>query len=72
MDSPHVDQQEQRTERGTVMLSKEEKRALRFVADAFGVTESDLLRRVMPEIMEEHAQMRAKLGLPAESGSAAA
>lgn len=51
--------QEPRTERATVMLTVDEKRAVRLVAAARDVTESDLLRSTgLGAIMEAYEQIR--------------
>lgn len=63
--------QEPRTERVGVMVTPAEKRAVRFVADARGLTESDALRDfTVGQIMAEYADMRSRLGLPADERAA--
>ena len=52
-----------RTEQVNVRLTMLEKRAVRFVADALGQSEADVLRAVLPEVMQKFDEMRAKLGI---------
>lgn len=62
-----MDTQVTRPERVTVMVTADEKRAVRFVSDALGVTESDVLRDMtVSEVMSEYARMREALGLIAQ------
>ena len=57
-----VPSQEPRSERVTLMVTRLEKRAVRFVAEARGVTESDLLRAARPEdIVAEYRRLLARL-----------
>jgi hypothetical protein len=52
--------QEKQDERGTIMLSREEKRAAQFLALALDKTESDLYRTMsVAEIVTEAARRRA-------------
>jgi len=54
--------QERRTERVTLMVTPLEKRAVRFVAKARGLTESDVLRAARPEdIVAEYRRLVAML-----------
>lgn len=54
--------QEARSERAAVMLTPDEKAAVRFVAAIRNLTESDLLRDcTIGEIVASHAAARAKL-----------
>lgn len=54
-----ADTQESRTKRGHVMLTPTEKRALRGLALLRGVTESDLLRPRVDEIVREYERVRS-------------
>lgn len=59
-----MDTQAPRTDRVTVMVSPGEKRAVRFVADALGLTESDVMRDMtVAEVVAEYGRMREALGL---------
>lgn len=56
--------QESRSERIAVACTPTEKRAVRFVADAREMSESDVVRSMpMAEIVAEYARMREALGL---------
>ena len=66
MDTERASTQEGRTERGAVMLTAAEKKDVRFVADALGLTESDALRDfTIADITARAADMRKRLGLAA-------
>lgn len=59
-----MDMQESRPERVTIMVSEEEKRAVRAVAAALGLTESDVMRDMtVAQVLAEYGRIRAALGL---------
>lgn len=58
-----MDNQDSRPERVTIMVSAGEKRAVRAVAAALGVTESDVMRDMtIPQVMSEYARIREAIG----------
>lgn len=59
-----MDMQASRPERVTIMVSEEEKRAVRAVAAALGLTESDVMRDMtVAQVLAEYGRIRAALGL---------
>ena len=59
-----MDTHESRPERVTIMVTEEEKQAVRAVAAARGLTESDVMRDMtVAQVMAEYARIRAALGL---------
>lgn len=55
--------QESRSERGAVMLTADEKRAVMFVAQALQISESDVLRnKTIAEIVADAKRMQAAAG----------
>lgn len=62
--------QETRTETVGLKVTPSEERAVRFVADARGVSRSELLRQMtVSAIVEEYGEMRVKLGLTIEGAA---
>lgn len=63
-----MDMQESRPERVTIMVTEQEKRAVRAVAAALGLTESDVMRDMtVAQVMAEYGRIRAALGLPPDA-----
>lgn len=59
-----MDMQASRHERVTIMVSEEEKRAVRAVAAALGLTESDVMRDMtVAQVLAEYGRIRAALGI---------
>lgn len=59
-----MDMQASRPERVTIMVSEEEKRAVRAVAAALGLTESDVMRDMtVAQVLAEYGRIRAALGI---------
>ena len=59
-----MDMQESRPERVTIMVTEEEKRAVRAVAAARGLTESDVMRDMtVAQVLAEYGRIRAALGI---------
>lgn len=55
-----MDMQASRPERVTIMVSEEEKRAVRAVAAALGLTESDVMRDMtVAQVLAEYGRIRA-------------
>ena len=60
-----METQESRPERVTIMVTEAEKQAVRAVAAARGLTESDVLRDMtVAQVLAEYGRIRAALGLP--------
>lgn len=65
MEKQDAGMQEARSERVGVMVTPNEKRAVRWVADAHMKTESDLVRDMtINQISTEYVRLRSLLGLP--------
>lgn len=59
-----MDMQASRPERVTIMVSEHEKRAIRAVAAALDLTESDVMRDMtVAQVLAEYGRIRAALGL---------
>lgn len=59
-----MDMQASRPERVTIMVSEEEKRAVRTIAAALDLTESDVMRDMtMAQVLAEYGRIRAALGI---------
>ncbi len=59
-----METQESRPERVTIMVTEQEKQAVRAVAAARGLTESDVMRDMtVAQVMAEYGRIRAALGL---------
>ena len=59
-----METRESRPERITIMVTEEEKQAVRAVAAARGLTESDVMRDMtVAQVMAEYGRIRAALGL---------
>jgi len=60
-----METQESRPERVTIMVTEAEKQAVRAVAAARGLTESDVMRDMtVAQVMAEYGRIRAALGIP--------
>ena len=59
-----MDMQTSRPERVTIMVSEDEKRAVRAIAAALDLTESDVMRDMtMAQVLAEYDRIRAALGI---------
>ena len=59
-----MDMQASRPERVTIMVSETEKRAIRAVAAALDLTESDVMRDMtVAQVLAEYGRIRAALGV---------
>ena len=63
-----METQESRPERVTIMVTEQEKQAVRAVAAARGLTESDVMRDMtVAQVLDEYGRIRAALGLPPDA-----
>ena len=59
-----METQESRPERVTIMVTEAEKQAVRAVAAARGLTESDVMRDMtVAQVLAEYGRIRAALGI---------